>query len=232
MTISEMLAAARVELSDPRAQKPSYRHLLHLSAGVIQSFFNRMANTGRAWTIGEMVLSVVSGTSEYSLNTNMGKVLDVVTYDADNQEGAERQIPFHDLTEISGDFREDGLGASRIAFYRKNGQDMVYAKVRPIPAEASDYYVSYSTGSWAQDAALDDNPLLSSHHHMLVCQLARNALPATEWSSDPKADDYKRQSLERSLSRRISEYEKDFQLYIATVNIPRITTRVAAFPIE
>jgi len=229
VTITEMVAASRIELASPRAQKPSYRHLLHLSVGVVQSFFNRMANTGRAWTIGETVLSVSSGTDTCTLSGNIGKVLDVVTYDPDNQEGTERQVPFHELSDLSGDFR--GLGAS-IAFYRKNGQDTLYAKVRPIPTENADYYVSYSVGAWAQDASLDDSPLLAQHHHLLVCQIARDALPAAEWSNDPKADDYKRQSLERSLSRRIESYERDFGQYIAGLNVPRITYREEAFAIE
>lgn len=179
--------------------------------------------------MGETTLQVSSGTSEYSLGQNIGKVLDVVTYDTDNQEGTERSVAFHDLNELVGDLRgEDSI----IAFYRKGGQNTLWAKVRPIPTESRAYYITYSIGSWAKDASLDDSPLLDQHHHLLVAQLARDALPATEWTTDPKADDYKRQALDRSLSRRIEQYEQDFKQYIASVNIPRITQRVEAFAIE
>lgn len=228
-TISELVEGARIELANPRAQRPSRRHLLHLSVGVIQSFLNRMANTGRAWTVGETTLQVSSGTGDYSLGVNIGKVLDVVTYESDNQEGTERSIAFSDLSELVGDYRG---GDSVIAFYRKNAQDTLYAKLRPIPTESRAYYITYSIGSWAKDAALDDSPLLEQHHHLLVAQLARDALPATEWTTDPKADDFKRQALDRSLSRRIEGYENDFKLYIASVTIPRITQRMETYPIE
>lgn len=224
MVISEMLEAARIELANPRAQRPSRRHLLHLSVGVIQSFLNRMTNTGRAWTVGETVLAVSNGTGEYSLGVNIGKVLDVVTYEPDNQSGTERAVAFGDLSNITGN--------EGIAFYRKGGQDTLWAKVRPIPTESRTYYITYSIGSWAKDASLDDSPLLEQHHHLLVAQLARDALPATEWTTDPKADDFKRQALDRALSRRIDSYERDFKQYIASVNIPRMTQRAEAYAIE
>lgn len=224
MTLNEIVTSARIELANPRAQRPNRRHLLHLSIGVIQSFLNRMTNTGRAWTVGETILQVSSGTSDYSLGQNIGKVLDVVTYEPDNQEGTETSVPFYDLADITG---ESGL-----AFYRKGGQNTLWAKIRPIPTESRNYYITYSIGSWAKDASLDDSPLLEQHHHLLVAQLARDALPATEWTTDPKADDYKRQALDRSLSRRIEQYEQDFKQYIASVNIPRMTQRAEAFAIE
>jgi hypothetical protein len=234
MKMSEMSAAARVELIDPRPQRPSYRHLLHLSVAVVQSFFNRLANTGRAWTVGETTIDVISGVDEYAIGAiNIGKILDVVYFDPLNQEGTERQVPFSDLTELPGDYRDSGLtGAARMAFYRKDGFDVPYAKIRPIPNESLTYTVLYSLGTWSQDASLSDSPLLSQHHHLLVAQLARDALPAAEWSGDPKADDYKRQSLERSLSRRIDGYEREFRQYIASLGTPRNSYREEAFAIE
>lgn len=234
MELSQILHAARIELVGPRAQAPSYRHLLHLGVSEIQSFFNRVANTGRAWTVGETTLTVSSGVDEYQLGQiGIGKVLDVVTFDPNNQEASERQVPFYDLNEVRGDYRGwEWPGASRIAFFRKDGYDSLYARLRAIPTESRAYIVSYSIGTWPQDASLADSPLLSQHHHLIVCRVALAALPAAKWSEDPKADDYMRQSIERSLSRRIETYEKDFNLYIASVANPRNTMRYEAFPIE
>lgn len=234
MKLRELLPAARLELLDPRPQKPGYCYLLHVAVAVVQSAFNRLANTGRAWTVGETTLQVVAGAEEYEVSAaNIGKVLDVVAYDSANQEGTERQVGFYDRTEVSGDFRGwDWPGATRIAFYRKDGMNVLYAKVRPIPTESQTYYVSFSTGTWAQEASLDDSPLLAMHHHLFVAQIARDALPAAAWSDDAKADDYKRQSLERSLSRRIEEYNRQFDLYTANLNVPRMTERLEAFSIE
>lgn len=224
MEIRTMLEAARIELANPRAQQPSRRHLLHLSVGVIQSFLNRMTNTGRAWTVGETTLAVSSGSGDYSLGVNIGKVLDVVTYEPDNQSGTEEAVAFGDLSNITGN--------SGIAFYRKGGNDTLWAKVRPIPTESRTYYITYSIGSWAHDASLDDSPLLEQHHPLLVCKLARAALPAARWSEDAKADSFQRNDLRDGLDLRIGEYERDFKQYIASVNIPRMTQRAEAFAIE
>lgn len=226
MQLNQMLAAARTELADPRAQRPSYRYLLNKGVAVIQSAFNRLANTGRAWTVGETVLSVVSGVDEYSLDVaGIGKVLDVTSI-VNSENLTEQQIPFCDLTQIG----DDGYTSARVAFFRKDGLDTLWAKVRPTPTTSETLTVRYSTGEWA--AGLDDSPMLVMHHHLFVAQIARASLAATEWTNDPKADSFKRDALDRSLSREIEVYERDFTQYIAAVNTPRITTRVEAFAIE
>jgi hypothetical protein len=233
--LRQMLPAARIELLEPRAQKPSYRQLLHFGVAVVQNRFNRLANTGRAWTVGSTTLSVVSGVDEYQLDVfGVGKVLDVTYSDPLNVEGTERQVSFHDITEMAGDFRGDAWDGqtSRIAFFRKDGLDTLWAKVRPIPTANADYLVSYSTGTWVQDANLDDSPLLAQHHHLFVAEIARDALAGAEWSDDLKADELKRSNLERSLTRRIERYDREFDQYVASLNIPRNTYRAEAFPIE
>jgi hypothetical protein len=229
MNLREITHAARIELADARPQKPSYRHLLHLATGVAQSFLNRLNNTGRPWNVGETYLQVSSGVSEYPLNvSNVGKILDVIYYDANNQEGTERQIGFEDLTDTVGDFRGDG--SSRIAFFRREGQ--LYAKVRPIPTDSREYTVLYAVGGWAREAALDDSPVLEEHHHLLVARTALDALPAAEWSDDPKKDEAKRAALERSLMRRVEGYERELSFHVASMSNARSHYREEAFPIE
>lgn len=234
MDLRSMLAAARVELLDPKPQKPSYRHLLHLATAVVQNRLNRVANTGRAWTVGETTLDVAAGESDYQLSASgIGKVLDVTTYDPNSTEWVERQVPFHDLSDMADD-GVDGAwsGAARIAFFRKGGTGQLWARVRPTPSDAASYRVSYSIGNWAASAALGNSPLLSQFHHLFVAELARDALPAAEWSGDAKSDEAKRASLERSLSRRIAEYDKEFRVHTAALNTPRNTFRAEAFAIE
>lgn len=234
-----MLPAARIELLEPRQQKPSYRHLLHIAVAVVQNALNEANNSNRAWTIGDTVLSVVSGVDEYTLNVqNIGKVMDVTASDPLNVEGTERQIPFADLSEMAGDWRGWGEygGAARIAFYRRIGSNALYARVRPIPTESQDYTVSYNVGSWADGAALDDEPFLMAHHHYFVASIAHDSLPAAEWYENDergvKLNELRRNNLEGSLGRRVGQYHSQFKLAIAAVNVPRSTYRMEAYPIE
>ncbi len=230
MRFRELLHAARVELLDPKPQKPSYRQLLHLGVGVLQSRTNRLANTGRAWAVEDAPLSVVPGVEDYALPvSNVGKVLDVTNVvDWANGPFEEWQVPFHDLSDMSGDWG-DGT-AQRIAFYRQAGQ--LRARVRPVPSQSAEYRVSYSVGPWAEDADLDDSPLIAEFHHLFTAEIALNALPGAEWSDDEKADEAKRIRLERSLLRRKEEGSREFDIYVAALSVPRNTQRYEAYPIE
>lgn len=234
MLLRQMLPAARVELLDPKPQKPSYRLLLQLAVARVQNALNEANNTHRAWAIGDTILSVSSGTDEYPLNVSgVGKILDVVYSDPLNIEGTERQIPFYDYSALVGDWR-DGNTASGIAFYYKNSQ--LYARVRPIPQESADYRVSFNVGSWAEGAQLDDEPFLSAHHHYFVSGIAFDALPAAEWFANDEAgtklNEIRRGNLGKSLERRVGDYYANFKLGIGGLTVPRNTMRVEAFSIE
>lgn len=227
-----MLPAARVELLEPKPQKPSYRLLLQLAVAKVQNALNEANNTHRAWAIDDTTLAVVSGVEEYPLNVSgVGKVLDVVSYDPTNIESTERQIPFYDLSEMNGDFRGTD-GASRVTFFRRGGRDALYARVRPIPTDTATYRVSFNIGSWSEGAALDDEPFLTAHHHYIVCDFARDALPGSEWFDDEKKNEARRKSLDVSLSRRVEKYYEQFKLGIASLTVPRNTMRVESHPIE
>lgn len=231
-----MLSAARVELLDPKPQKPSYRHLLHLATAVVQSRLNRVQNTGRAWAVGETTLTVQSGTADYTVSANglgtLGKVLDVTTYDPAGDNPEERQIPFHDLSDISDGWDEWGDGASRIAFYRKGGSDQLWARVRPVPTDSARYTVSYAVGEWASRADLSSSPILSQFHSLFTAELAYVALPAAVWVEDEKENRARRAELRTYLGERIAEQGKEFDRHIASLSAPRNNYRAEAFAIE
>lgn len=231
-----MLAAARVELLDPKPQKPSYRHLLHLATAVVQARLNRVQNTGRAWAVGETVLTVSSGTADYTVSANgmgtLGKVLDVTTYDPSNQDLEERQVPFHDLADIADGWSEWGDGAARIAFYRKDGGSQLWARVRPVPTDSASYLVSYAIGNWASSADLSSSPLFAQFHHLFVSELAYVALPAASWVEDEAENRLRRAELRTYLRERVSEQSKEFDRYIVSLAAPRNNYRVEAFAIE
>jgi hypothetical protein len=231
-----MLTAARVELLDPKPQKPSYRHLLHIAAGVVQNRLNRVQNTGRAWAVGEATLSVTSGTADYTVSANglgtLGKVLDVTTYDPAGQNPEERQVAFHDLSDVADGWDEWGSGAARIAFYRKGGSSQLWARVRPVPTASADYRVCYSIGEWASNADLSTSPLLSQFHSLFVAEIAYAALPAAMWWEDEKENRNRRAELRGHLGERIAEQGKEFDRHIASLSAPRNTFRVEAFSID
>jgi crotonobetainyl-CoA:carnitine CoA-transferase CaiB-like acyl-CoA transferase len=228
-----MLAAARVELLDPKPQKPSYRHLLHVGVGAIQHRLNRVQNTGRAWAVGEAALDVSSGTADYTLPAvGSGKVLDVVTYDASNEDREERQIPFHDLSDVADGWNEWGEGAARIAFYRKGGTGQLWARVRPVPTSSESYRVLYSVGAWAANADLGSSPLLAQFHNLFVLEIAQAGLPAAEWFADEKENRLKRAELRSYLQERIAEQSKEFDVHVASLAASRNTFRAEAFAID
>ncbi len=228
-----MLSAARVELLDPKPQKPSYRHLLHVGVGAIQRRLNRVQNTGRAWAVGETTLEVQSGAADYTLPAvGSGKVLDVVTYDPSNEGGGERQAPFHDLSDVSDGWNEWGEGAARIAFYRKGGTGQLWARVRPAPTSSGSYRVLYSIGEWASRADLSGSPLLAQFHPLFVLEIAQAALPAAEWFADEKENRLKRDELRSYFRERIAEQSKEFDVHAASLAAPRNTFRVEAFAID
>lgn len=235
MNLRQMLPSARVELLDPKAQRPSYRLLLQLLVARVQNAYNEANNTGRAWNIDDTTLQVSSGQDEYPLNvSNVGKILDVVYSDPNNVEGTEYQVPFHDVRDLVGDWRNYET-ASGIAFYYKQGQ--LYARVRPIPQTSVEYRVSFSVGSWADGAVLEDEPFLLAHHHYFVCGTALDALPAAQWYDNKdergvKLNELQRTNLGTSLARRVGDYYKQFKLGISGLSVPRMTQRAEAYPIE
>lgn len=233
MQLRNIPASARVELLEPRAQKPSYRLLLQLAASRVQNALNEANNTHRAWAIDDVTLSVGSGEDEYLIpRTGIGKILDVTTvYDTETM--VESQIPFYDIGEMSGDWSGWNYdNAKRMAFYRKKATDSLYVRIRPMPSESQDYRITFTVGSWAEGAALDDTPFLEAHHHYIVCDVARDALPAAEWFDDEERNAIRRRNLDQSLSRRVEAYYKQFRLNIASLTVPRNSMRLEAFPIE
>jgi hypothetical protein len=234
-----MLEAARVELCEPREQQPSYRQLLNYGVAVWQQAYNQANNTGRSWAVTETILTAVPGSESVQVNGNsIGRIISVTTYDPTNPAWIERPVTFHDLGELTMDWLQpqnvgwwpstiDGSPANavRIAFFRLNGLPQVYARILPMPQIAAQYRCYYQVGAWADSAALAQAPLFEQYHQMLICQIARDALPATRWSNDVKADLVMRKELRESLQSRINEYLPEFKLYIASLTTPRRTMR-------
>lgn len=231
-TLSEIKQRARIELLEPRAQRPSSLYLLQTVTTNIQCLLNELVNTGRPWVVGEFLLTIGPNATEIvvPVGDEVGKVLEVLTYAPHDPDHIEEIIPCYELQRLAWDFNlprsvdipysNSGHSAQRIAFYRKEGVNQLYAQIRPLPQETATYKVLYSVGQWAETAALEESPLLPQHHHLVVCQTALDALPAAEWWDDEKMNRDRRAELRASLEPRIEKYSNQFRRHIRSITSP------------
>lgn len=242
-----MLSAVRVELLNPRAQRPGYQYILQRLSGNIQSALNHLNSNGRAWAVANTILTVSSGTGDYTLNAaNAGKILDVNTYNPSDPNWIERQITFFDYADMTHHWDKvrdaaswvwtpDGgpHTAQRMAFYRQGGSEQLYVKILPIPQTSAQYRISYAIRNLGGvDTALTVEPLLSNFHDLLIQETALDSLPACVWDDDEKANQQMRENLARSLAQRISQLRPQFMCYVSSLTTPRNTTRVCQFSID
>jgi hypothetical protein len=238
MRLRDIPYQSRVELLEPEPQRPSRRYLLQLATTNLQSFFNQISATGRAWSVCDnpLLLTVGGGVTEYLLpvGDEWGRPLDVTTYSTDPSH-VEQPVSFTELADQkfdsymprnSGVMRDAaGHSAVSMAFYKKGFQNSQYVSVYPAPQTTSTYRVLYSLGSWASDMALDDSPLMAQHHSLLVVKTALDALPASAWWADEKDNRLRRSELRESLSMRMPTLLDDFKKYIRSISQPRMTFR-------
>lgn len=237
-TLAEMREGVRQRLGEPLPQSPSPKAVMQSVCTHVQSlFFNRLANTGRAWTVGEPYrLTVVANRDEYVLNVGpeWGKALDVYTIDTGNPFFISRSIPFWNVqdihfnwSELSGyDLLSPWPGMSphnvqRMAFYR-TPDGSVCVKVQPAPQLSATYEILYSTGSWASEASLDESPLLAEHHALPEIRAAMSLLPLTKWGDDAKENRERRKEFAMSFARDESILFDDFQNYVRNINGSRM----------
>lgn len=239
MKLRDICTAARVELLEPLSQRPSRRYLLQKATFITQSFFNRLTQSGRAWAVCDqpIILTVASGQSEYLLpvGDEFGRVLDVVTCNPSDPSFIERPVDFWELADIhtnwdgprnAGAYQSSaGHTASRISFFKKGFQNDTYCSVFPVPTGSSSFRILYALGSWAKEMSLDDSPLLTAHHSLLVCKTALDSVTSAAWWDDEKENRIRRNELTRSLESQLPIYMKQFNDFASNVTMPRINYR-------
>jgi hypothetical protein len=238
-TLSEMRENCRQRLGEPLPQSPTPKQTLQAVCTHVQSlFFNRLANTGRAWTVGEPYrLTVSAGRDEYTLNvgSEWGKALDVYTIDASNQYFISRSIPFWNVQDIHFNWSDlygydllspwPGMSphtAQSMAFYR-TPDGSVYVKIQPKPQLSTTYEILFSTGAWAGDASLDESPLLVEHHALPEVRACISLLPLTKWEDDAKENRERRKEFAMSLKNDEEILLEDYQNYVRNINGSRMS---------
>lgn len=238
MDIRDICTASRIELLEPYSQRPSRRLLLQLATSNLQSYMNRLSNTGRAWSVAETLLVVGAGVNEYLMPvSDIGKVMDVTTVADNNDSFIERQIPFWDLNDLRTDwnapanlpaitFYDATHTAQRIAFSRKNWEDAVWATIWPIPQFTATYRVLYGVKGAAPEMSLDSSPIITQHHFLLSTKTALDALPGSAWWADEQANRLRRGELLASLSQRLPDLLKQFDIFVRSMTTSRMTRRL------
>lgn len=238
MRIRDIATAARVELIDPLPQRPSRRYLLQLATTNTQNYYNKISATGRAWAVSEFDLIVSPNVREYVATvSDIGRVLDVTTKDDTNSYHIERPVRFWDLAESRAHwnapanlpaitFYDSQHTAQRISFFRKNFLDAVYCEVMPIPQFSCVYRVLYANKGVASDMALDDSPILTQHHALIVTKTALDATPGSAWWDSEPENRIRRKELQESFKLRLPPMMDEFNKYVRNQVQPRQTQRL------
>lgn len=216
---------------------------MQLAVTNLQSFFNEIQATGRAWAICDqpVILTVNSGQSEYLLpvGDEWGRPFDVYTVDPGNDSFVERQIEFTELGDrlmdwdgprnMQGSLDSAGHTAQRMMFFKKQFSNDQYVSVLPVPQASSSYKIVWSVGSWADQMSLDDSPLLTQHHALLTVKTAQDALPGSAWwAGGPEVERenrLRRSELQDSFDKRLPILMGSFRQHVRNVTQPRMTMR-------
>lgn len=235
-TVRLMKLNVRTWLGDPLSQRPSDKQVYLTLFTQIQSFFNRAALSSHPWAVGELYLTVAPSQEDYPLPTDssFGKPIQVRTVYPANPSHIERDVDFYEIEDINFDwpypkdygsliFNPDGSPhtAQRMGFFRKGGNDQVYVRVIPIPAQPATYQVLYQIGDWVDYAAVDDAPMLPEHHSLIEIRSALSLLPLTWWSEDKVDNAARRRELSIALAAQESRLASEFNDYIKSTTVGR-----------
>lgn len=239
-TIQESMSRVRTLLRDPKAQQPSDLAVLRRTLSKYQAMLNSLNNTGLAWAIGEVPLQVNQGQEDYEITgaNNFGKALLVESADPGNPSHIVRQIEIFNIGNLDYNWlvprncagwyaAPDGSNttALRTAFFRKEGFNSVYVRVRPVPQLSAQYLIVYEIGDWTGNAGLQSELLLPEHHDLVITRIALSILPLCDWTDDEALNSNRRKELSMSLMKDEAEYSSLFEVYKRTVAQPSLNNR-------
>lgn len=236
MNFRQLLSNTRIRLGEPRAQRPSDFALLLLVRSQVQSFLNQANLSDRPWAVSEVTLVVTGNVEDYTVASasQFGKPIQVRTQYAANPAHIESVVEFYELGDLNFDWDLPRNGASygwaadgspntaeRIAFFRKDGSDQVYARVLPIPQTSAQYQILYQVGVYGETESLDEIPVLPQHHSLVELRAALDALPLCEWDDDPARNSNMRKELAISMASTEGRLAREFNNYIKYGTVSR-----------
>lgn len=223
-TLDQMIVGVRRRLRGPQQQHPSDREIYHSLLDHVKDFYSTLSNTGVIWDEYELTVTVSSGQSDYQLNdTRMGKPYVVFTMDDSDPAHIERVVPIFEMPDLNYQWElPKNIGSSvvdwngkhsawRVGHYRRGG--VPYLRFKPIPQATAQYRVMYVIGNWADAAALNDEPVMPEHHHLIEIRAAVSQLPFCEWDGDLDFNERRMKALALSLSNDEARFASTFELY-------------------
>ena len=228
MTWTEMCAQVRLLCDEPLPQRPSSRRVLQSVVQNTQHFYNRLENTGQAWSLKQDYSLIVSGgTGDYLLavDESYGKPIQVLSTYPSNPSYIQRYINFREFNSMNFDWpypvnlaswvMNDGSNctAMRMAFYyRDDGSRWV--RILPQPQLTAVYTITFASGDWASNAAITDSPVLSQFHALVETWAAESILASSGWWGDENANMAHRKELAVSLKNDEMRFTEEWDRYV------------------
>jgi hypothetical protein len=203
------------------------RRILTAVTQATQSFYSKLEETGQPWSLKQdYMLNVSSNTADYllSLDDSYGKPLQVLTYYPQNPSYVQRQVEFVEFADMNFNWPfpvnmaswlwTDGSNctAMRMAFYKQDDGSS-WVRVLPQPQLAASYLISYSSGDWASQMALENSPVLTQFHPLVETWATQSVLPSCQWLADQKYNMAHRDEIARALENDRVRLEDDFDRY-------------------
>lgn len=233
MNLREMDRRLRETLHYPGEQSPNARQRYNALAREVQSLYNSVSNTGKAWEVGEWLLQARPSLRDYLVPyLDFGKALAVVTKSTDSQHRP-AQVELFDLQDMAFDWGlpEDAgsyvrttyptdHAALRFTFFRKGGQDGTgggtFCRVAPTPQLAAQYTVLYSVGVWQGFSDAESEPVAAEHHHLAIVRAGLSLLAGCRWTGDDKRDQTKRENIRKDLAEPLTRLAYQFEEWAET----------------
>jgi len=242
-TLQGMCSNVRLLADDPLPQKPALRRILLAVAQSTQSLYNRLENTGAAWSFkSDYQLVVSNGTSDYllAIDDSYGKPVQVLTYYPGNMAYIQRYVDFVDFQDLhfqwpypvnmANYIMNDGSNctAMRLAFYYKDDGSR-WVRVLPQPQLTASYLVTFAGGNWASNAALDDSPVLTQFYSLVEYWATESVLPSCQWTTDQSYNMAHRKELATALKNDEARITDEFERYVRSLTDDRMSIRVSSF---
>ena len=237
--LQTMAGNVRLRLDDPRPQKPSSRRVLQAVIDATQNLYNRLGNSGQAWSIKpDYTLVVTPNTSDYllAIDSTYGKPIQVLTTFPANPSYVQRLVDFYELGEMYFDWNQpqniaswlftDGSNctAARMAFYYKD-DGARWVRVLPQPMLQASYTILFASGNWVESAGLESSPVLSQFHPVVEIWAAQSVLPSCEWWDDQKLNMEHRKELAAALVNDQQRFEDELNRYLRNLVDEHMTIR-------
>ncbi len=240
----DLCANVRLDLSDPRANKPNDMQLLNAVSREIRTVKRHQTNTSNPWNFNDLIVTVTPNVATCLITAvDFGTPLAVISYAPSLATWIPRLIPIYQPQNMAFNYGQpvnlagwwswpsDGsqCTADRCAFYWRDNQ--AYIEFSPVPMLQAQYQVRYLQSANAINSlALTATPVSNEDADIVQVRAAIALLPATEWmSGDTKegrvVNAERRKDLAMSLSNTERELRRQFEAAQLQVQGDRLTQR-------